>query len=451
MVHSTRQSHKRREPGTSRNIAARMGRWSAMHWKTATLGWLIFVIVAFALGGMVGTKTIDTNAPGPGESGRMDRILEAGFKQPAGESVLVQSASLRVNDAAFTAAVDDVVARVSKVGAVQGVRSPLAPGNSGQIAKNGHAALVEFQIRGDADKAAEKIGPVLDQVAAAQRAHPQLFIGEFGYASASDAGAKLFADDLSKAGLLSVPITLIILVLAFGALVAAGIPLLLALTAVFATFGIIALPSQLLPMRPEMPALVLLVGLAVGVDYSMFYLKRERQERAAGRSATGGARSRRRHLRPLGAHLGTHRDGGHGRHVPDGRRGLRLVRPGDDPGCRRRRSGVADRPARRALDGSATRSTGCASRSSAGAAAATAKAASGARSSTASCAGPSSRRSSPAACSSRSRLRRCSCTWPPSGRRRSRSPSTSSRPTIACRRRSPARLSRRTSWSRRRT
>ena len=84
--------------------------------------------------------------------------------------------------------------------------------------------------------------------------------------------------------MLSVPLTLIILVVAFGALVAAGIPLLLALTAVFATFGLVALPSHLLPIAQEASAVVLLVGLAVGVDYSMFYLRREREERAAGRS-----------------------------------------------------------------------------------------------------------------------------------------------------------------------
>jgi RND superfamily putative drug exporter len=79
-------------------------------------------------------------------------------------------------------------------------------------------------------------------------------------------------------------LTLIILVVAFGALVAAGIPLLLALTAVFATFGLAALPSHLLPLAREASAVVLLIGLAVGVDYSMFYLRREREERAAGRS-----------------------------------------------------------------------------------------------------------------------------------------------------------------------
>jgi uncharacterized membrane protein YdfJ with MMPL/SSD domain len=265
-------------PTKPNNVAARMGRWSADHWKTATFGWLAFVVVAFALGGAVGTKSIDANAPGPGESGRMDKILDAGFKQPAGESVFVEHPSLRTTDPAFGAAIEDVVADISSVGVVQNVGSP-------QIAENGRAALVEFQIRGDADDAADKIEPVLAKVDAAQQAHPEFFIGEFGDASSVKAVETAFTDDLGKAGILSLPITLGILVIVFGALVAAGIPLLLALTAVFATFGLIALPSQIFPVANAAPALVLLIGLAVGVDYSMFYLRREREERAAGRSA----------------------------------------------------------------------------------------------------------------------------------------------------------------------
>src|SRR5262249_43691455 len=142
----------------------------------------------------------------------------------------------------------------------------------GAIAKNGRAALVEFDIRGDEDKAVDKIAPVLDRVAAAQRAHPGFVIGEFGDASAQKSVERAYLDDLAKAGELSLPITLAILVLTFGALVAAGIPLLLALTAVFATFGLIALPSSVLPVAFEAQAMVLLIGLAVGVDYSMFYL-----------------------------------------------------------------------------------------------------------------------------------------------------------------------------------
>jgi uncharacterized membrane protein YdfJ with MMPL/SSD domain len=268
----------------SRNLAARMGRWSANHWKTATFGWLGFVLVVFALGGLAGTKTIDPNEPGPGESGRMDRILDEGFEQPAGESVLIQSSTLEVADSGFAAVIEDVVRRLEPLGVVENVSSPLDPENASQISADGRAALVEFEIRGDPDDAVDKIGPVLDRVNVAQQVHPEFFIGEFGDASAQDRIETAFTDDLAKAGQLSLPITLAILVLAFGALVAAGIPLLLALTAVFGTFGLVALSSHVLPVAQQAPALVLLIGLAVGVDYSLFYLKREREERAAGRS-----------------------------------------------------------------------------------------------------------------------------------------------------------------------
>jgi len=267
-------------PATSkrpRNLAARMGRWSASHWKTATFGWLAFVVVAFALGSMVGTKQVDQNNPGPGESGRMQKILDDGFKRPVGENVLIQSSSSRVGDPAFTAAIRDVVSNVSKVAVVQNVRS-------GPVSQDRHSALVEFDIRGDRKKAADKIQPVLDSVDAVQQAHPGFVIGEFGLASADKGVSTGYNNDLGKAGKLSLPITLIILLLTFGALVAAGIPLLLGLTAVAATFGLIALPSHIVPVALEAYAMVLLIGLAVGVDYSMFYLKRERQERAAGRS-----------------------------------------------------------------------------------------------------------------------------------------------------------------------
>ena len=214
----------------------------------------------------------------------MDRILEAGFKQPAAENVLVQSRSARVGTAAFDAAIADVVTRVSKVTDVRNIRSPLDPGNGRLISKDGHAALVQFDIRGQKEKAVDKIAPVLDGVAAAQQAHPGFTIGEFGDASAQKGVEAAYAEDLGKAGMLSLPITLAVLVLTFGSLVAAGIPLLLALTAVFATFGLVALSSLVLPVAMQAPAMVLLIGLAVGVDYSLFYLKRERQERAAGRS-----------------------------------------------------------------------------------------------------------------------------------------------------------------------
>ena len=265
------------------NLAARAGRWSAAHWKTATFGWLAFVIVAVVLGGALGTKQLGDDAA-PGESGRMERILEAGFEQPAEESVLLQSRTLTTSDPSFAAAVADVVARVSAVPAAINLRNPLDRANADQISPDGRSALVTYDIRGDPEKAVDKIDPLLAAVDEAKAAHPELYVGAFGETSADKEITDAVGEDLGQAGLLSLPVTLIILIVAFGALVAAGIPLLLGLTAVLATLGLLALPSQVWPVDENVSAVVLLIGLAVGVDYSLFYLKREREERAAGRS-----------------------------------------------------------------------------------------------------------------------------------------------------------------------
>jgi RND superfamily putative drug exporter len=267
----------------STNLAARMGRWSARHRKTAIFGWLAFVVAAVVLGGALGTKQLTDTDTLPGESGRAARMLDDGFKQPAGETVLVQSSKHTADSPAFRAAVADVVRRVSAVGVVTNVQSPYAAGNRGQISADGHSATVSLDIRGDADTATDRIQPVMDAVDAAAAANPSLRIEEFGVSADKQLNDK-FNQDLERAGLLSLPVTIVILVVAFGALVTAGIPLLLALSAVMATMGLLAIPSQVWPVDANISAIVLLIGLAVGVDYTMFYLKREREERASGKS-----------------------------------------------------------------------------------------------------------------------------------------------------------------------
>ena len=268
----------------SENLAARVGRWSARHWKTAVFGWLAFVIIAFAAGQRVGTESLSANDPGPGESGRVQQILNDEFEQPAKELVLLQSSTLTATSARFHAAVQDVVQRLESQPNVANIDSPFSPGNAGQVSSDGHSALVEFDIRGKSEDARDKVKPILATVADAQSASPEFTIAEFGGGSANKAINEQFGKDLLKAGALSLPLTLMILLLVFGALVAAGIPLLLALTSVFATIGLLSLPSHVLPMDDAVSAVVLLIGLAVGVDYSMFYLKRSREERVAGRT-----------------------------------------------------------------------------------------------------------------------------------------------------------------------
>jgi RND superfamily putative drug exporter len=260
-----------------------MAIWSAHHRKKAIFGWLALAIGLFAVSIFSPMKTIVLETSGPGESGRGNTILYNDFKQPSGESVLMQSRSLTASDPEFRQAIQEVVTGLSKVSTVARVESPFDAANSGQISDDKHSVLVPVEIKGLAEDAADKVDPIVARVAELQKAHPELYIGSFGESTGKAIQASFF-DDLKKAGLYSVPLTLIILLFAFGALVAAGIPLLLALTAVLATMGLVALVSQVLPMSDAVSALILLIGLAVGVDYTMFYLKREREERAAGRS-----------------------------------------------------------------------------------------------------------------------------------------------------------------------
>ncbi len=270
---------------TPSNFAARAGHWSATHRRTAILGWIAFVLVSVVIGHAVGTRTIDPQRSGVGQAGKADNVLADKFKQAASEQVLVQSRTGSSHDPAFRAGVRDVVARVSAVSAVTDVRSPLDRANSGQMSSDGRSAVVSFQIKGKSADAPKKIAPVLAATAAAQQAHPELRVEEFGDASAAKAFSKSTADDFNHARSLSLPLTLAILLFAFGGLVAAGIPLLLAFSGVLATLGLVSLISQIAPVDNAISEVILLIGLAVGVDYALFYLRREREERAAGKDA----------------------------------------------------------------------------------------------------------------------------------------------------------------------
>src|SRR5436190_20663829 len=99
-----------------------MGRWSASHWKTATFGWLAFVVASFAIGNAIGTKTIDPNASGSGESGHVLKVLAKEYKQPAHENVLIKSTSTTTSDPEFHRAVKDVVDALSLQPATRSIR-----------------------------------------------------------------------------------------------------------------------------------------------------------------------------------------------------------------------------------------------------------------------------------------------------------------------------------------
>jgi RND superfamily putative drug exporter len=275
--------------GGTRNLAATLGDWSARHRKSAVLGWLLLVVLAAAIGGMAGQVSLTGAENGVGESRQARQILaDAHITRPSSEMVLIHSDRMEASAPEFRATVADLVAGVRGTGQTQSITDPY---RAGAISADRHDALLQFAMRGaDDDAAAKNVEPVQRAVDAVARAHPNLAVSEFGDASGQAWVSKTVGRDFGRAEWTAVPLALGILLVAFGALLAAVLPVLLALSAFIAANGLLAVASHALHVDSAANSVMLLIGLAVGVDYCMFYLRREREERAKGRDRASALR-----------------------------------------------------------------------------------------------------------------------------------------------------------------
>ncbi|MEV5570347.1 MMPL family transporter [Spirillospora sp. NPDC052269] len=263
-----------------RNVAERLGYWSAHHRTIAIVGWLAFVVLASVLGGMSGTEKLKNYEQGVGSSARAEKILsDAGENDPATEMVLLHSD----DSGRLTKAVADVRARVQASGQITGLKPTLT-------GKDPRDRLVVFDVAGDPKKAGDHIQPILDATDAAKRANPDVTIGQFGGASADKWFGNAVGKDFQRAEITALPLALGILLVAFGALLAALLPVLLAFTAFLASLGLVAAISHVMHVDDSTNSVMLLMGLAVGVDYCLFYLQRERRERSLGRDREAALR-----------------------------------------------------------------------------------------------------------------------------------------------------------------
>ena len=259
------------------NLAASLGSWSARHRVLAITGWLLLVIVTMLIGSAVGQVTMTQAEYGAGESGQAQWLLtKAGVAQPAQELVLVRSATATAGASGFQSAMRAVISGLQGTGRVQDIRVPA-------VSPSRHDVLIQFAMKGNPDTAANRVQPVLDAVAGARAAHPDVTIEQFGDASANKWFSDTVTKDLRRAEWTVVPLALGILLVVFGALVAALLPVVLALTAFLAANGLLALISHAMHVDSSASSVTLLMGMAVGVDYCLFYLRREREERARGR------------------------------------------------------------------------------------------------------------------------------------------------------------------------
>jgi len=270
-------------PPRRRGAVVSVARWSARHRWIAVVLWIAFVVGAVVLGGAVGTKELTVQDQATGASGPADIALDdADFGELPTESVLVQAADGGTIDPADPA-ITTLATELAALPGTADVQGPLP-------SANGTSALFQVALEEgtgtDEQKeatAAEASADLAEVVAAQTAANPDVRIEQAGDVTLEQAVDQIYEDDLRNAEIMSVPVSLTILVVAFGALIAAGIPVLLALSSVAVAMGLSALASYVVPSSEVLASVILLVGMAVGVDYSLFYVRREREERLAGR------------------------------------------------------------------------------------------------------------------------------------------------------------------------
>ncbi|MEV5609498.1 MMPL family transporter [Streptomyces sp. NPDC052225] len=258
------------------NYPVRMARWSAGHPWRAIAGWFLFVVLCLGAGIAVGGNPAASADFGVGEAGRGEAIArDGGLAQRPLERVLIErrDGGARLDRGTAGAVAREVTRRMRALPEVRSVGDPV-------WSKDGRAVRVDVTMKGAELDGKKHVDPLRAQTAAVQKAHPGLRVEETGGPSIGQGVDKLRGSDLSRTEMIALPITLLTLLFVFRSLAMATVPLLLALTSIVASVGLSMLASHVFPDAGVGTNIILLVGLAVGVDYTLFYLKREREERA---------------------------------------------------------------------------------------------------------------------------------------------------------------------------
>ncbi|MFF8606199.1 MMPL family transporter [Streptomyces sp. NPDC015346] len=271
-------------------VTVRTAQWCATHpWK-AIAGWVLLLALCVGAGAAAGTNKGSFADFWVGEAGRAEAMAsDSGLTPPPVEQVLIERAgpggggggggggaavgSEAEGEGEAEAAAAEIRARMAALPAVESVAEPV-------VARDGDAVRVAVTLRGDKETAKQDVEALLAQTAAVQQAHPGLLIEQTGSASISVAVNDKQGEELGRTEMISLPVTFLILLVVFGAVLAAGIPVLLALFAFVGAVGLYGLASWVFPDAGGAAlSVIFMMGMAVGVDYSLFYLKRAREER----------------------------------------------------------------------------------------------------------------------------------------------------------------------------
>ena len=269
-------------------ITGRIARQSARRpWLTLSV-WAALLVVALMSAGTIGEHV--TSAQKNLITTEADRVAEldadlrasAGGRELFDESVIVTSEAHQYGDPAFDAAIAEVTTALH---ATRGVVDVVTPALGSPVAQNGASAMVQFQTTADT----AVVQAAVDAVNALEHDDVETFV--FGTESAALAFTELAADELARGELFGLVAALVILVFVFGALVAAGLPLLVAIVSIITATGVGAVVARALdsagvPISDSLTIFIAMLGLALGIDYSLLSVQRFREELAHGASPT---------------------------------------------------------------------------------------------------------------------------------------------------------------------
>ena len=249
--------------------------------------------VAFVAGGALAATTLQSSltgeitAGGNPESKRADALVEERLSGPRQltELVVVRSAGATVDDPAFRQQVeqlrDDIVALGPEV--VTGATSYYENRDPALLAGDEQGVLLPVVLTGDFDEAEGNVAKLLEVVAAAD-ASEQLEVVSTGEASIAHDFSTVAERDLRNGESIGLAVAFVVLVFVFGAIVASVLPVVMAIFAIGVALGLAAVIGQFMSLSIFVTNMVVGMGLALGIDYSLFVFTRYREEREAGRS-----------------------------------------------------------------------------------------------------------------------------------------------------------------------
>ena len=287
MANTPTRSNERVHDTSTLSSTGRIANWSARHRWSVVAASVMMLVLAVLASSTFEAKLLDDSEITEGESGEAIRLLEERFDDGGAptEQLVFSHSSLDVDDPVYRSAVEELVQEFRALPEVASVISYYETGDPRLVSADRHVLRAQVEIADIAASDDEKIDAVLDTVYAAR---PEAGAGGFYVGMAGDLSVLKQVEDLSEEDvgrvlMVTLVLALVMLLLVFRAVVAALIPLVLAMGAIIIAMGIAALVSQAYPLGEGYEILISMLGLAVGIDYSLFIISRFRYERQAGR------------------------------------------------------------------------------------------------------------------------------------------------------------------------